>query len=725
MTYKEYEKAVFDWLIQKNQQDPTFTFSLRRKGSKGAELNYFIGTESSNYFGTTFWIIPITYPGSSSDLFDLFFSFSKSGKLCYRFEINQTRSPEGEQNKAALALVKALKAELKPQFTTYSESADTNKMEWCEIRGQKAEYDEIIDLFQDLEEDINKIIPIIDDHVSKIKAAFPAFTAHRITPEEFASFREKMDSRVEKYSKPNVPTEEKPTEKEEKTTVAQDADTPRFPLNQILFGPPGTGKTYTTINKAIAIVNPAFDLTQNRDAVKAEFDRLMKTGQIVFTTFHQSMSYEDFIEGIKPLKPLPSDTHVRYDISDGIFKQLCNLAKSNIENAKEENRNKLNFEEAFEKLKNEWDENPDLKFPLKTEGKEYTILGFTNSSIQFKKSSGGTRHTLSINTLKNLYYGQGINFKQGVGIYYPAILNKLKTYNSIDSTEVKLNNYVLIIDEINRGNVSQIFGELITLIEEDKRLGKEEALEVTLPYSKEKFGVPANVYLIGTMNTADRSVEALDAALRRRFSFEEMPPKPELISPQRKIWDLWWKYEALNWNQDPYKSEERNLYALLGIKEDFSSKEELWQRMRKEGKKESQISYFDGLITPEIDLELILRTINKRIEKLLDKDHQIGHSYFMSVSSVEDLQAAFQTKIIPLLQEYFFGDYGKIGLVLGEGFFEKPDNKESTGIFSRFFDYTADELAERPIYRLKNCTVLSSEEFIQAIKGLLNGSAIK
>ena len=194
-------------------------------------------------------------------------------------------------------------------------------------------------------------------------------------------------------------------------------------------------------------------------------------------------------------------------------------------------------------------------------------------------------------------------------------ISSIKTSKRNDDKTKKKQNFVLIIDEINRGNVSQIFGELITLVEEDKRLGTDEALEVTLPYSKEKFGVPPNLFIIGTMNTADRSVEAIDTALRRRFSFEEMPPKPELVAI--------------------------------------------------EGKLKSQNGFLDN-----IDLPLLLNTLNKRIEKLLDKDHQIGHSYFMSVLSFKDLKSTFQNKIIPLLQEYFFGDYGKIGLVLGKDFFE-------------------------------------------------------
>lgn len=200
-----------------------------------------------------------------------------------------------------------------------------------------------------------------------------------------------------------------------------------------------------------------------------------------------------------------------------------------------------------------------------------------------------------------MYYGKEYDFKQGVGIYYPALINKLNTYQSIEKSPTQIKPFVLIIDEINRGNVSQIFGELITLIEDSKRIGNEEVLEVTLPYSKEKFSVPPNLYIIGTMNTADRSVEALDTALRRRFSFEEMLPKVEVV-------------------------------------------------------KEKSFDDFDRVKIMEI--------INNRIEILLDRNHKLGHAYFIK----KDFKTSFQNEIIPLLQEYFYNDYIKIGLVLGKGF---------------------------------------------------------
>lgn len=445
-----------------------------------------------------------------------------------------------------------------------------------------------------------------------------------------------------------------------------------FALNQILFGPPGTGKTYNTINKAVAIVDNLKESAlkvyyEERSDLKERFDELLiddwenPNGQIGFVTFHQSMSYEDFIEGIKP--GLNDEQNVIYDIEPGVFKMMASIARDNWLDANKGTKEQLSFEEAFTKFKEEWQEHQEMKFPLKREGSEYTILGFTKSSIKFKKASGGTGHTLSISTLRDYFYKRREVRQTGVGIYYPAILDKLKSYQPSLIVEKEEKNYVLIIDEINRGNVSQIFGELITLIEEDKRLGKAEALEVTLPYSKEKFGVPPNLHIIGTMNTADRSVEALDAALRRRFNFEEMPPRPLLIETDGKL---------------------------------------------KEQK---------GILDT-VDLPLLLNTINKRIEKLLDKDHQIGHSYFMSVTKLSELKEAFQNKIVPLLQEYFFGDYGKIGLVVGKGFF-KPVESVQENFFAEFNDYDSSEFAERTIYKIRDISEMTEDDFKTAINDLL------
>ena len=335
------------------------------------------------------------------------------------------------------------------------------------------------------------------------------------------------------------------TKLDEKDKHNLDKSEKSVPLNIILYGPPGTGKTYNTVVEAIKILEPN-ESYSSWEEKKKRFDyyKAPQQGQIVFTTFHQSMSYEDFVEGIKP--GIDDKTRqVTYDVKPGIFKELCKKA------SKEENKDKK---------------------------------------------------------------------------------------------------FVLIIDEINRGNVSQIFGELITLLEEDKRLGKEFGLEVKLPYSPDDFGIPSNLYIIGTMNTADRSVEALDTALRRRFSFVEMMPDSSLLKE------------------------------------------------------------IDG-----IDLKDVLETINKRIIVLKDREHQIGHSYFMKCESLDDIKRVFKDNIVPLLQEYFYGNYENIRSVLGEKFVknESPNITFAAGA-------TNDGNIDQNLYSLLTNSEWKTLNIKEAIESLLN-----
>ncbi len=409
----------------------------------------------------------------------------------------------------------------------------------------------------------------------------------------------------------------------------------KFAKNQILYGPPGTGKTYHTINKALEIVGENVE-GKSRTALKTLFESYVNKGQIVFTTFHQSMSYEDFIEGIKPVTT-DSDT-VIYEIKDGIFKQICVDAQM---------PNSDDFETVYRKLLDELynlHENNLLELRTAT-GKTFAIS--VNSRENLKLYTGGNIRpagTLTKEGIKKQLNGEAYyNYWLG---YFDAVIKYLTdrfnfARNNGGNTKEK-QNYVLIIDEINRGNVSQIFGELITLIEDDKRLGSDESLTVTLPYSKTKFGVPYNVHIIGTMNTADRSVEALDTALRRRFVFEEMPPKYDLDDLENEVFGI------------------------------------------KKGE--------------------ILKKINLRIEKLLDKDHLIGHAYFLNKTE-ETLVHSFYKNIIPLLQEYFFGDYAKIGLVLGKGFVR--EKRTEANIFADFDHDNKQDFEEKNSfeiidYRLEN-----------------------
>jgi len=428
--------------------------------------------------------------------------------------------------------------------------------------------------------------------------------------------------------------------------------TPAVPLNQILFGAPGTGKTYHTKKMAVEIINGK--KARTREEINKEYEELIEAGQIVFTTFHQSLSYEDFIEGIKPET---IDGNVTYEVKDGIFKQLCSQAIE--QKPKNSDIEIYDFDKGWNDLIAEVEQNllsdSMLLLPILTQDKGVYVTEITdngNLKIKPKNSRLDIDYIVSYNRTKKLQEAfpdlsvvKNIDkeFRSVIGgsnsTAYWAVLNfinnKIKENNRIIPDYEELKNHVLIIDEINRGNVSAIFGELITLLEEDKRKGNPEHTEVILPYSGKKFSVPNNVYIIGTMNTADRSVEALDTALRRRFSFVEMQPKPGILSDKKYV-----KYK-------------------------------------------------------DVDLSKLLETINQRIEVLIDKDHQIGHSYFIGIQDLEDLKRTFKDKIIPLLEEYFYGDFGKIGLVLGGEFIESVENKTA---FPKNFTYEKNFLEDKKIY---------------------------
>lgn len=453
--------------------------------------------------------------------------------------------------------------------------------------------------------------------------------------------------------------------------------------NTILYGPPGTGKTYKTVCYAVAVVeNKPVEVVLGKaksqegyDEVLLRYNTYKEEGLIDFVTFHQSYGYEEFIEGIKPVVESEDGEQgdIRYSVEDGVFKSFCNRASTPIIKKSEidiglnktptiwkvslwKTGDNPTRTECLENghIRIGWDDyGPDI-----TDDTDFSEIGGRNvlnsfinkmkiGDIVFSCYSSTTIDAIGVVTGEYEWceekYDDGLNRMRKVNWIVKGINEDIVDVNGGStmtlSTVYKLKvsladalmliqkylpkevvteekkNHVFIIDEINRGNISKIFGELITLIEDTKRMGADEEMRIRLPYSQKTFGVPDNVYILGTMNTADRSIAALDTALRRRFDFVEMMPDTDVLS---------------------------------------------------------------GVTVGDIEIDKMLNMMNKRIEVLFDREHTIGHAYFIKLkneNSMSVLADIFKNRIIPLLQEYFYEDYEKIRLVLADNQTQEEDKQ--------------------------------------------------
>jgi 5-methylcytosine-specific restriction protein B len=464
------------------------------------------------------------------------------------------------------------------------------------------------------------------------------------------------------------------------------------PLNQIFYGPPGTGKTYHTVEAAVKAAEPEFKW-HNRDELKAEYDRLVAEKRIRFVTFHQSYGYEEFVEGLKA--KTTEDKSIEYVVENGAFKSIADDAKStafrkSFEVSSDATIWKISIDGTGKsEVSNHclangvaaigWGDSGNLLSEKLENNEYYQKLGpqVKSSLSEFSQRAaigdlilciGSQRTVQAVGVISGDYHyepegtsiyrsycnqlpvnwlvtdiqidfhalNNGVNFTQKTFYelwrFSVADVFELLSQNDIhigsrqaESRETE--NYVLIIDEINRGNISKIFGELITLIEPSKRSGynQKEALTLNLPYSGKPFSVPNNLHIIGTMNTADRSLALMDTALRRRFDFIEMMPN----------YDVFREHGVLN---------------VEGVK---------------------------------VDLAELLKTMNQRIEVLYDREHMLGHAFLIPVvelieanehqNALVELKNVFKNKVLPLLQEYFFEDWNRIRLVLGDSKKSKSD----------------------------------------------------
>mgnify|MGYP002570548221 FL=1 len=484
--------------------------------------------------------------------------------------------------------------------------------------------------------------------------------------------------------------------------------------NTILYGPPGTGKTYNTVMYAVAIIeNKKLEeiKKENYTEVIDRYNKYKEDGLIEFTTFHQSYGYEEFIEGIKPVihSDEEDETDIQYEVVPGLFKKFCDIAgkpilrkeKCDIGINESPTIWKISLEGSGENsTRTECMKNEHIRIGYDEYGREITNLfkgvagrhilnyfindmsigdivmscydcntvdaiGVVTGEYEWHNEYPEYKRLRKVNWIVKGIKENIIKINNGSRLSNPTVyklrmdlsdvMEIIEKYskNTIE-VEEKKKNHVFIIDEINRGNISKIFGELITLLEPTKRIGQTEGQKVRLPYSQKLFGVPNNVYLIGTMNTADRSIATIDTALRRRFNFKEMLPDEEVL---------------------------------------------------------------DGIYVEDVSIKDIFIKMNKRITVLFDREHTLGHAYFLPLKdapTIETLANIFENSIIPLLQEYFYEDYEKIRMVLGDNQKDSEDKQFITieeNDYNDLFGYIDYDFDEMSTYKINSFALTNIEAY--------------